>query len=146
MSVSNRYISLFLRLRYSGDSVFTASQGPRRTSDRWVPENLKGTTGVDQICRIDNFITPSNLRTVSFYSRMTHQRLRIADIFRKICKISPIATVVFVSVSVCVCGRVCYFRSHSSYLSENQNCKKWRLQILKFDIEWRHCENCTSLP
>ena len=45
---------------------------------------------------------------------------------------------------VCVCVSVCFrfFRSHKSYLNENQKCKKWRFKILTFVIEWRYCENC----
>ena len=47
----------------------------------------------------------------------------ILTIFRQICKISPIA--VSLSVSVCLrthatCVCVCYNRSHKSYVSENQ--------------------------
>ena len=43
-------------------------------------------------------------------------------IFKKICKISPIAMGLSVSVFVYLC--MCYFRLHRFYLSKNQNCKK----------------------
>ena len=41
---------------------------------------------------------------------------------------------------VCVFFCVCYNRSHRSHLSENKKCKKLRLQILTFVIEWRNCK------
>ena len=39
--------------------------------------------------------------------------------------ISPIA--MGLSVSLCFCMSVCYFRELRPYLSENKNCKKWRM-------------------
>ena len=54
-------------------------------------------------------------------------------VFMQIRKISPIASGLIISVSMCMCLGMCYFRTSMSYLGENKKCEK-KIKFTDFDI------------
>ena len=65
------------------------------------------------------------------------------NILKQICKNSPVAISLYVSVcvclSVCLCVSVCYFRSRRSFVRENKKMEK--MTFVDFDI----CQRMASL-